>query len=302
MQIEYLKIANPKNYFRCRNACRQLELDDFNSYRDAFERCVIEPGILTGRLGKLCKVSIEDPMDESEFASLMGIKRFWVNRIQLAKEFLRDYERLGRKNFLRQAVFQTKFYANDLSNQKRGEIGIKSAIVFFTNLICNDCKKLFFAKKYKGYFRPFFNTLLFLSLVFRFEQPPAEKKNLFAQFSLRLNKARYAVDIQGFLDLFDNIKAANGLIPSAKLPGQRNLSWRPYDFPWAINYFGYLKKRDGSHRRAIINYLGFEQVDTIVVDFKEISQEYVNIHAPFLADKFMWFYQQVLERFNQAKK
>ena len=102
-----------------------------------------------------------------------------------------------------------------------------------------------------------------------------------------------------FLQMYENMKTIKNLVPMSKNKMIIYDTWRPEDFPLAINYFGYLKKRDGSHRRMIMSYFGFKTIDTMVVDFEKLSKKDLENSIPYLRDNFEWFYNEVKHKYNQ---
>jgi hypothetical protein len=97
------------------------------------------------------------------------------------------------------------------------------------------------------------------------------------------------------LQMFENMKVIRDLVPRSLGKKVKYNTFYPDDFPWSINYFGYVKKRDGSHRRMIMKYFGAECIDEIVVDFEKITQVDLEGSIPYLKDNFEWFYNEVLE-------
>ena len=95
------------------------------------------------------------------------------------------------------------------------------------------------------------------------------------------------------LRMYKNMKKIQGLVPNALNKKINYTVYHPTDFPWSINYFGYLKKRDGSHRRMIMNYLGATTVDEIVVDFDKITLDDLDDSEPYLKENFEWFFNEV---------
>jgi hypothetical protein len=89
------------------------------------------------------------------------------------------------------------------------------------------------------------------------------------------------------------MKKIQGLVPNALNKKINYTVYHPTDFPWSINYFGYIKKRDGSHRRMVMTYLGATTVDEIVVDFDQITLDDLDDSKPYLKDNFEWFFNEV---------
>jgi len=69
----------------------------------------------------------------------------------------------------------------------------------------------------------------------------------------------------------------------------------PSDLPWAIDYCGYIKLRDGAHRRAIAHALGWGTVPTLVFEFGQVTQESLGAAHPYIRDNFHWFAEIVTQ-------
>lgn len=244
-EIQYLEKFNILEYRKCRKAFENIVEGDFDSYRELFERCFVEKGIMTGQLGSIRPVSLEhDPYEDTEFGKLMGVNQLCNNRISWAKEFFDLYEACGRSEFLRHRMYETTYYKETFKLLSGNACGLKGYLVKLQKLRIRKLK----------YERKIINILL---------------------------------------NMYENMKIANGLVASAKNPKGNNKEWYYYDFPWAIDYFGYIKKRDGSHRRMIAKYLGLKEIDTIVVDFASLTKEDLKDSLPYLGDNFEWFYTTV---------
>ena len=277
--MKYRTFRRAEQHPPCARACASLDPTDFASYREAFERCVVEVGILSGKLGEIRPVKILDERDHSDFARAMGIDECWLNRIETAQGFLASYEKLGREQFLHHEVQDSDLYKEALAAHKEAG-GCEHMLLLkaFCQAIIRDLKAA-----------PRFSTRLFLDLV-RGDEPD------------RAFRAAYAVRIQGFLDMFDNMKAAGGLVPASKCAADNEREWSPRDYPWAIDYFGYVKKRDGSHRRAIMHYLGSDAIDTLVVSVGKVEVAHVKALAPSLADGYDRFVSEVRRRHEEVSR
>ena len=82
-------------------------------------------------------------------------------------------------------------------------------------------------------------------------------------------------------------QAHQGVVPTLE-PRTDGIYYRS-DFPWSINYFGYEKQRDGSHRRMIFAALGKQSIPTFVVDVTKISAEELSLAPTFVRTHFDWF-------------
>ena len=105
--------------------------------------------------------------------------------------------------------------------------------------------------------------------------------------------------IAPLLRIYNNMKKIKGLVPKSLDKIVKYSVYHPDDFPWSINYFGYIKKRDGSHRRMILKYFGATAVDEIVVDFDKITLDDLNNSMPYLKDNFEWFFKEVKNASNE---
>ena len=101
--------------------------------------------------------------------------------------------------------------------------------------------------------------------------------------------------------MYKNMSIIRDLVPNALNNKIKYSVYHPNDFPWSINYFGHIKRRDGSHRRMIMKYFGAETVDEIVVDFDKITKDDLNGSIPYLKDNFEWFYNEVLKVSEELK-
>jgi len=78
---------------------------------------------------------------------------------------------------------------------------------------------------------------------------------------------------KGIFQMYKNMKEFGQLVhnPKSSHPSSNNLYY--YDIPLAIDYFGYIKPRNGSHRRMVAHALGWKKLLTIVVDFNAINNK-----------------------------
>lgn len=73
--------------------------------------------------------------------------------------------------------------------------------------------------------------------------------------------------------MLENFRNSGGRLVSNSRSGQPGDRLRYFDLPWAIDYFGYVKERDGAHRRATMWYLRQLSIPTLVLDFSQIDSE-----------------------------
>lgn len=239
--IEYYEDYKMEDNFRCKAHLAKLNKEklDFDEYREIFERCVIEVGIMQGALGSVQPVPLAPAaIDETDFARRMGLNKHSEARVESAIEFFDLYEKHGEKKFLKQKLYkQTQFWLTI----SKGNETLQSKIM-----------KIF--------------------------SPSSEDRRR----------------IMPLLQMYKNMKVIRDLVPRALDKKIKYSIYHPEDFPWSINYFGYIKKRDGSHRRMIMKYFGATTVDEIVVDFEKISVNDLSETIPYLRNNFEWFYNEVL--------
>jgi SAM-dependent methyltransferase len=239
--IQYYPDYKMEDNFRCKAHLARLngEQLDFDKYREIFERCIIEVGIMRGTLGSVQPVPLAPAsIDETDFARKMGQNKHSEARVDSAIEFFDLYEKYGEKEFLKQELYkQTQFW----STISKGNGTLPSKILKVFSSGRDDRKR-----------------------------------------------------IMPLLQMYKNMKVIRDLVPRALDKKIKYSVYHPEDFPWSINYFGYIKKRDGSHRRMIMKYFGATLIDEIVVDFEKIAVDDLSGTIPYLINNFEWFYNEVL--------
>jgi hypothetical protein len=116
---------------------------------------------------------------------------------------------------------------------------------------------------------------------------------------IRLVRARNRIKknvnyrISSFLNLYENMKKFGTIVGDAHKVHERVPLLSSMDLPWAIDYFGYIKLREGAHRRAIANYLGWETIPTLVFDFGQVTRGVLKEAHPYIRDNFKWFAELV---------
>ena len=95
--------------------------------------------------------------------------------------------------------------------------------------------------------------------------------------------------VLSYLNTYDNMKRFSKLVGRAHVLQESPSPVEPADLPWAIDYCGYIKLRDGAHRRAIAHALGWGTVPTLVFDFGQVAQESLAEAHPYIRDNFEWF-------------
>ena len=94
--------------------------------------------------------------------------------------------------------------------------------------------------------------------------------------------------VKSFLIMYEDMKRARKLVGASHKPNALpELS--PVDVPWAIDYMGYIKRRDGAHRRAIANYLGWKTIPTLVFEFDRVTEHHLKDAHPYIRNNFEWF-------------
>lgn len=238
--IKYYKNYDIKKHRMCAISLKNIYQKNikFDEYREVFERCFVEVGMMKGTLGYVQPSSIvPSPLENTKFGEIMGINKHTNARVLMAKEFFDLYEKYGRKKFLNKYMYETEYY--------RSIVKIPKSWKF----------------KFFGLY---------------------QKKHILY-----------------LLQMYENMKTIKNLVPRSKDKMIRYDIWRPEDFPWAINYFGYIKKRDGSHRRMIMSYFGSKTIDTVVVDFEKLSKKDLENSITYLRNNFEWFYNEVKDKYNQ---
>lgn len=95
--------------------------------------------------------------------------------------------------------------------------------------------------------------------------------------------------IDRFLNIYENMKKFGTVVGQAWEIHSNPPPLTPSDLPWAIDYLGYLKLRDGAHRRAAANYLGWESIPTLVFEFDQVNERELELAHPYIRDNFNWF-------------
>ena len=113
--IEYYKSYDIKKHRNCAISLKNIDQKNikFDEYKEVFERCFVEVGIMKGTLGSVQPVTIApSPLENTKFAEIMGADANKRNnfRISAGKEFFELYEKHGRKEFLNKYVYETEYY------------------------------------------------------------------------------------------------------------------------------------------------------------------------------------------------
>ena len=113
-------------------------------------------------------------------------------------------------------------------------------------------------------------------------------------------RGRWSIDrriqsrVEQLLALYDNMKKFGGLVGDARVVHDAPVPLQAADVPWAIDYPGYLRLREGSHRRAVAISLGWETLPTLVFEFSRVRREELESFHPYLAERFEWFRERVI--------
>ena len=95
--------------------------------------------------------------------------------------------------------------------------------------------------------------------------------------------------IVSYLNTYDNMKQFGQLVHGAHVAQEHLAPIESGDVPWAIDYLGYLKLRDGAHRRAIAHALDWPVIPTLVFEFSQVTRENLGDAPPYIQDNFNWF-------------
>lgn len=104
-----------------------------------------------------------------------------------------------------------------------------------------------------------------------------------------------------FVFMYENMKKAGGLVPNARREpseGKNTDRFQYYDLPWAIDYLGYVKKRDGAHRRAVAAYIGLESLPMLVFDFGRLQPDDLKSCNPYIQEHFGWYRELIVRSYD----
>ena len=192
---------------------------DFRSYRELFEREVLETMLRLGEFSslELLPVDIGSHLKTQPAAQILGVNLHSERRRETLADLYCKYDNAQSKpDFFRRGDYlDTRYFKEESLTPPRPRIG-------------------------------------------RLTLPNLGQKS----HLLRVAKSR--------IRMLLNFRAAGGITGDS-------LSTRPtnklncFDLPWAINYMGTIKLRDGAHRRSTLEYLGHKAIPTIVVDTKGLG-------------------------------
>ena len=95
--------------------------------------------------------------------------------------------------------------------------------------------------------------------------------------------------IISYLNTYENMKQFGQLVGRAHILHETPPPLEPHDLPWAIDYCGYIKLRDGAHRRAAAHYLGWQTIPTMLFEFHRTTIGDLAEAAPYIRENFEWF-------------
>ena len=99
--------------------------------------------------------------------------------------------------------------------------------------------------------------------------------------------------IANYLNTYANMKRFGTLVGRANMPQEDSPPLTPMNVPWAIDYRGYVKLRDGAHWRAAAHYLGWKNMPTLVFEFDRVTKDGLENAHPYIRDNFDWFAELV---------
>ena len=92
-----------------------------------------------------------------------------------------------------------------------------------------------------------------------------------------------------FSNLYENMKRHGALVGQAHTLHDTPPPLRATDLPWAIDYGGYVKLREGAHRRAAASALGWTSIPTLVFEFQSVNEDTLGNAHPYIRDNLDWF-------------
>ena len=95
--------------------------------------------------------------------------------------------------------------------------------------------------------------------------------------------------ILSFLNVYQNMKRLDTLVGRAHDLHETPPPLGPNDIPWAIDYCGYIKLREGAHRRAAAHHLGWQTIATLVFEFDPTTTDTLRNAHLYIRDNFHWF-------------
>lgn len=257
---------------------------DFFLYREVFERLVCEghlrdglseessnSGLVQIRLLPSKALEAKPPAIVGE---ILGVNRHSEARIGRIRDFFEDWEAFlesqgvsvdsenasGITRFERANIFtpgRDDMHKLIQRYLKRGSYLDTSYFVRFADKLASDSK----------------HTTVNLPRT-RYIQAEIDKVTGGAA-SRALSKRLSRSVAKNYITMLENLRAAGGLTHNSKsnTPSQ---VLTPTDIPWAIQYPGHLKYRDGAHRRATLAFLGHENLPHLVF----LAERAISLSSP----------------------
>ena len=141
------------------------------------------------------------------------------------------------------------------------------------------------------------STALYQMLMDRVLERAARERRLVTVVGQPWAKRIVDKKVRELVTMYRRMKRVHGLVPSSKAKEIQYTHWSPTDFPYVIDYHGYLKRRDGANRRMILHHLGHEEVESMVVHVKDLdpARAFAGAHA-YLRDGFAQFKSEIEKR------
>lgn len=113
-------------------------------------------------------------------------------------------------------------------------------------------------------------------------------KRYFKELRIRKSLEKQMHD---FVVMYQRMREAPALFVHHSKLSQEQGPLHYYDVPWAIDYMGYIKKRDGAHRVSIAYHLGRKSYPCLVFDFAAVDEGFLEgLGAPpYLLRNFDWY-------------
>jgi len=131
-----------------------------------------------------------------------------------------------------------------------------------------------FFDKYIKYKDTFFSKKIYLNTKYirRIKEEFYSKSNYINNSYLNKQYRKYSINKLLFLKAKRFVILYQSMKDNPYLLNGNNKKIQYYNLPYVINYNGYLKYRDGAHRRAISSYLGCDYVYSLELNFSIIKK------------------------------
>lgn len=124
-----------------------------------------------------------------------------------------------------------------------------------------------------------------------------KEKNIFKKFFIKKRLKKRVID---YLEIYKSMKLNKGLVHNSKKSNQNLMNLSAYDLPLSIDYNGYIKYRDGAHRRSIAYYLKWQHLSCLHFQFNKIDKTYLKEFNKNLYDYFDQF-SDIINRLNEGQ-